>query len=377
MDISYRWLQSLVPGLDERPEVLAQRLAMCGAPADAVVALGEPLRDIRIARVVEARRHPNADRLSLCQVDAGTGQILSVVCGAPNVRSGGVYPFAPAGATHPGGAVIKRTKIRGEESTGMLCSARELGIGRDHEGILELHGDFTPGESFIEAVGLDDWRFVLDITANRPDLLSHIGVAREIAPGGDAGVLLPAVTASEDGRPEALSAFRENARLQRDAHAVEATGVRISIEDAGKCPRYLGIVVRGVTVGPSPEWLATRLRAVGQRPINNVVDATNYVLQELGQPLHAFDLARLHGPEIRVRTAAPGETIVTLDGEKRTLTPDMLVIADAAHPVAVAGVMGGEHSEVTAETRDVLLECALFQPLSIRRTRKALGLSTD
>ena len=376
MDISYRWLQSLVPGLDLPPEALAERLAMCGAPADAVIALGEPLRDIRIARVIEARRHPNADRLSLCRVDAGTGELLNVVCGAPNVRGGATYPFAPAGATLPGGMVIKRAKIRGEESNGMLCSARELGLGRDHEGILELHGDFTPGDSFIEAVGLDDWRFVLDITANRPDLLSHIGVAREIAPAGDAGVVLPPVAATGDGRAEALAQFRA-ARVHRVSDAGEAEGIRISIEDAEKCPRYIGVVIRGVTVGPAPEWLATRLRAIGQRPINNIVDATNFVLHELGQPLHAFDLARLRGSEIRVRRAAPGESMVTLDGEKRDLAPDMLVIADAERPVAVAGVMGGQESEVADDTRDVLLECALFDPRSIRRTRRALGLCTD
>ncbi len=377
MDISYRWLQALVPGLEDAPTALAERLAMCGAPVDAIEALGEPLRDVKIARVVEARRHPNADRLSVCEVDAGTGELLHVVCGAPNVKSGGVYPFAPAGATLPGGITIKRAKIRGEESNGMLCSARELGIGREHEGILELHGEFTPGASFIESVGLDDWRLVLDIGANRPDLLSHLGVAREIAPAGVAGVVLPAVSAAADGRAAALDAFRAEARVERVPESGATDGVRITIEDPARCPRYIGIVLRGITVGPSPEWLATRLRAVGLRPINNIVDATNYVLQELGQPLHAFDLARLGGPEIRVRTARPGESIVTLDGEKRTLAPDMLVIADAAHPVAVAGVMGGEHSEVTAETRDVLLECALFQPLSVRRTRKALGLSTD
>lgn len=377
MDISYRWLQALVPGLEDAPEALAERLAMCGAPVDAVEAIGEPLKDVKIARVVEAKRHPNADRLSVCEVDAGTGELLHVVCGAPNVRSGGIYPFAPAGAALPGGITIKRAKIRGEESNGMLCSARELGLGREHEGILELHGDFTPGAAFVEAVGLDDWRFVLDITANRPDLLSHIGVARELAPGGEAGIVLPPVNASADGRAEALNAFRASARASRVAESGETAGVRITIEDAARCPRYIGIVVRGITVAPSPEWLASRLRAVGLRPINNIVDATNYVLHELGQPLHAFDLAQLRGPEIRVRTAVPGESIVTLDGEKRALAPDMLVIADAERAVAVAGVMGGENSEVSADTKDVLLECALFDPRSVRRTRKALGLSTD
>ena len=377
MDVSYRWIQSLVPGLEERPEQLAEHLAMRSAPVDAVEYLGTGLRDVRIARVVEARRHPNADRLSLCTVDAGTGELLSVVCGAPNVRSGGTYPFIPAGGTLPGGLTIKRTRIRGELSNGMLCSARELGIGREHEGILELHGEFTPGTPFIEAIGLDDWRLVLDIGANRPDLLSHVGVARELAESGAAGVVLPPLAASADGRAQALDAFRQDARVERVPDAGETAGVRIGIEDPDKCPRYMGAVIRGVTIAPSPEWLASRLRAVGLRPINNVVDATNYILYELGQPLHAFDLTRLRGPRIRVRRAAPGESMVTLDGEKRALQPDMLVIADAERAVAIAGVMGGEDSEVTAETRDVLLECALFEPRSIRRTRKALGMSTD
>lgn len=375
MDISYRWLKSLAPGLVAAPDAVAERLAMYGAPVDALVRLDAEIRDIVIARVIEARRHPNADRLSLCQVDAGTGEVLSVVCGAPNVRSGGVYPFAPVGASLPGGVTIRKAKIRGEESQGMLCSARELGLGREHEGILELHGDFTPGESFVEAVGLDDVRIVVDVTANRPDLLSHLGIARELAPGGVAGVVLPPLPAGANS--QAVADFRAEARFDARTGAGEVGGVRITIQDPDLCPRYMGAVIRGVRVGPSPEWLATRLRAIGLRPINNVVDATNYVLHELGQPLHAFDLDRLDGPEIRVRRAAPGEAIVTLDGERRSLEPGMLVIADATRPVAVAGVMGGENSEVTETTRDVLLECALFDPAATRRTRRALGLSTD
>ncbi|HET9981997.1 MAG TPA: phenylalanine--tRNA ligase subunit beta [Longimicrobiales bacterium] len=375
MDISYRWLKALAPGLVATSDEVAERLAMYGAPVDALVPLDAGIRDIVIARVLEARRHPNADRLSLCQVDAGTGEVLSVVCGAPNVRSGGTYPFAPVGASLPGGVTIRKARIRGEESQGMLCSARELGLGREHEGILELHGDFTPGESFVEAVGLDDVRIVIDVTANRPDLLSHLGIARELAPGGVAGVTLPPFPAGANA--DAVADFRAHARFETRSDAAEVAGVRITIQDPDLCPRYMGALIRGVHVGPSPEWLATRLRAVGLRPINNVVDATNYVLHELGQPLHAFDLDRLAGREIRVRRAAPGESIATLDGERRALEPGMLVIADAEKPVAVAGVMGGENSEVAETTRDVLLECALFDPAATRRTRRALGLSTD
>src|SRR5690606_32208750 len=180
MNVSYRWLTALAPGLADSPERVADRPAMYGAPVDEVVHLGEPLADIVVARVTGVRRHPNADRLSLCEVDAGTGETLPVVCGAPNVQVGSFYPFAPVGARLPGGVAIRRAKIRGEESQGMLCSERELGLGRDHSGIMELRGDFRPGESFVSATGMDDVRFVVDVTPNRPDLLSHWGIAREL-----------------------------------------------------------------------------------------------------------------------------------------------------------------------------------------------------
>lgn len=372
MNISYRWLTALAPDLEVTPQEVADRLAMYGAPVDEIVALGEPIADVIVGRVVSVRKHPNADRLSLCEVDAGAGEPLQVVCGAPNVRADAFYPFAPVGASLPGGIKIRKAKIRGETSNGMLCSERELGLGRSHEGLMELHGTFTPGEPFAPALGLDDVRFVVDVTPNRPELLSHYGVARELAPGGRAGVRLPEVLTDEAARA-ALDALT----FRADAREAAGDGVRVVIEDPRGCWRYMGVVVRGVTVGPSPEWLAARLRAIGVRPINNVVDATNYVLHELGQPLHAFDLAKVGGAEVRVRRAHAGEPITTLDGVERTLSEDMLVIADADRPIAVAGVMGGEESEVTSETRDILLECALFDPKITRRTRRALGLSTD
>jgi phenylalanyl-tRNA synthetase beta chain len=220
--------------------------------------------------------------------------------------------------------------------------------------------------SFVEALEMEDARLVVDVTANRPDLLSHLGVAREVAPGGSADIVLAPFSATEPA-PELRSAQR----------AGEAAGVRVSIEDPEACPRYLAAVVRGVKIAPSPEWLATRLRAAGLRPINNVVDATNYVLHEVGQPLHAFDLSRVGGGEIRVRRAAGGEAIRTLDGVERTLDPEVLVIADAERPVAIAGVMGGAESEVTDGTTDLLIECALFEPLRVRRAARSFGLSTD
>ncbi len=369
MDVSYRWLRALAPDLTDTAEEVAQRLAMYGAPVDALVPLGEPLREIRVARVLATRPHPDADRLSLCEVDAGTGEMVPVVCGAPNVREGAFYPFAPVGASLPGGITIGRRKIRGQESRGMLCSARELGLGREHEGIMELHGEFTPGEPLVEALGLEDWRIEVDVTPNRPDLLSHFGIARELAPGGVAALTLPPFP---DADPHAGEPC-----LESTPSGGVVGGIRVAVEDAAGCPRYIAGVVRGVRVAPSPEWLASRLRAVGLRPINNIVDATNYVLYELGQPLHAFDLARLGGAQVRVRRARAGERIVTLDAETRALDPSVLVIADAAGAVAVAGVMGGRESEVTAETTDVFLECALFDPATVRAGRRLLGLSTD
>ncbi|HSJ06367.1 MAG TPA: phenylalanine--tRNA ligase subunit beta [Longimicrobiales bacterium] len=367
MNISYRWLLDLVPGLDAGPQECADRLAMLGAPVDEVVDLGGPLRDIVIGRVERAGRHPNADRLTLCVVDAGGGDTVQVVCGAPNVTEGAYYPFAPVGARLPGDVVIRRARIRGEESQGMLCSPRELGLGRDHEGIMQLQGTFTPGASFVAALGLDDARLAVDVTPNRPDLLSHLGVARELA----AAYGLNAAINALSGAP-ALPPIGD-ARAEADP---AAGGVSVRIDDVDLCPRYFGLVIRGVKVGPSPEWLASRLRAVGLRPISNVVDATNHVLHELGQPLHAFDLDRL-GPSVVVRRARHGERMITLDGVDRALSPQMLVIADDRRPVAIAGVMGGADTEVQESTTAILLECALFDPQSVRATRTALGLSTD
>lgn len=365
MNLSYRWLRALAPTITGSPREVADRLATLGAPVDEMTPLGEELGDVVIARVSDVQPHPNADRLRLCTVEAGADP-LQVVCGAPNVEAGRYYPFAPIGSTLPGGIKIRKAKLRGEVSEGMLCSPRELGLGRDHAGLMTLSGEYLPGESFVEGLELDDVRLVIDVTPNRPDLLSHIGAARELAPGGVDDVVL-----------DPFSTTAPQLDLRSDARAIEAAGVRIGVEDLEGCPRYLAAVVRGVRVGPSPEWLATRLRSIGSRPINNVVDATNYVLHELGQPLHAFDLATLGGSEIRVRRAAPGETIRTLDGVDRLLDDSMLVIADAERPIALAGVMGGEATEVTETTTDVLIECARFDGRAVRRTARALGLSTD
>ncbi len=376
MIVSRRWLEALLGrALDARET--AERLTAQTAAVDAVVPIHQDLGDVLIARVLEVQKHPNADRLTLCSVDAGgQGGPVAVVCGAPNVQAGKKYPYAPVGATLPGGLKLERKKIRGVESNGMLCSARELRLGDDHEGILELDTEAAPGTRFVDAVPIADHQIVIDVPANRPDLLCHKGVARELAAGeGGEGVKLPVLP----GSPTLLAALGEALRppIRQPGPIGKVDGVEIRLEDPEGCPRYIAAVIRGVKVAPSPPWLAERVRAVSQRPINNVVDATNYVLFELGQPLHAFDLGKLRGPAVVIRRAKAGEKIVTLDGVTRTLTADMTAICDAERPTIVAGVMGSAESEVSAATTDLVLECAYFQPTRIRRTRRALGLSSE
>ncbi|MCL7971720.1 MAG: phenylalanine--tRNA ligase subunit beta [marine benthic group bacterium] len=365
MDVSVSWLRALAPSIDGSPEHLASLLSSRAVPVDRVESFGDELDDVVIARVLEVGKHPNADRLSLCRVNAGSGEPLDVVCGAPNVVSGACYPFIPAGGTLPGGFKIERRKIRGQVSNGMLCSEKELGLGRDAAGIMRLGDDHTPGEPFARVMGLPDARLELDLTPNRIDLACHRGVARELAPGGEEDVVLPSF-----GGPVWEPTWVSGAT---DA---SAGGVKVAIEDPERCFRYLAAIVRNVQVGPSPEWLQARLRAAGSRPINNVVDSTNYVLLELNQPLHAFDLEKVGGAEIRVR-AARGEDHTTLDGTEHRLGSEVTVIADAEWPVALAGVMGGADSEVSGSTSSLLIECASFDPRHTRNTARATGLATD
>ncbi len=366
MRVSWSWLHELAPGIPGTPADAMERLAGRGAPVEAVEDPADGLRDIVVGRVLEAHPHPNADRLTLCRVLGAAGEV-QVICGAPNVRAGALYPFAPVGAVLPGDFRIGKRKIRGELSQGMLCSERELGLGEDHDGIMRLPDAHEVGAPFAAAVGLDDLCLDIEVTPNRGDLLSHLGVARELHPEGQGALRLPPPGGIAVATPD----------FARGEEEAQAGGVRICIEDADLCTRYLGMAIRGVTVAPSPLWLANRLRAVGVRPINNIVDATNHVMLELGQPLHAFDLGRLADATVIVGPARPGEGLRTLDGQERTLAPAMLTIRDARGPVAIAGVMGGENSEVTAATRDVLLECALFEPKQVRATRRSLALSTD
>ncbi|MCH7892053.1 MAG: phenylalanine--tRNA ligase subunit beta, partial [Gemmatimonadetes bacterium] len=366
MNISYAWLKSVAPGLSESPEELAERLALLGAPVEEITPVSAGLEEVIIGRVKSVRGHPNADRLSLCEVDNGE-EVVQVVCGAPVIEEGGYYPFAPVGVTLPGGLELKRAKIRGEYSNGMLCSEKELGMGRDQSGIMLLSGDFAPGQSLIDALGLDDVRMDVEVTPNRGDWLSHVGIAREVAPGGVAGVALAPIPGASPLDLEVKSGERE----------VSHGGVTIRIDEPEQCYRFLGVIIRGVKVQASPQWMAARLRAVGQQPINNVVDATNYVMLEMGNPMHAYDLGKLEGSSLIVRNATKGETMETLDGLEHEFDTEMLMICDTAVPHDIAGIMGGMHSSVTEDTTDILVECALFEPKSIRRTRRALGISTD
>ena len=372
MNASVSWLNAFADSAKSATE-LRDLLTAHTATVEELVALRADLAAIVIARVVEAAAHPDSDHLHITKVDMGTGELLDVVCGAPNVRAGKMYPFAATGTVLPGGLKIEKRKIRGQTSNGMLCSARELGLGDEHEGIMELDVDVAPGTPFLRAMPVGDARLVIDALPNRPDLLSHLGVAREVA----------AVTGDELHLPDIGVdgiAIPDTRRFRR---AGNAGGIVLHLEDAALATRYMGVVIRGVTVGASPQWLVERLAAIGSRSINNIVDATNYVLHELGQPTHAFDLAKVDPeptmPEktIVVRSAKDGETLVTLDGVTRTLTPDMTVIADSKDPIALAGVMGGQATEVDDGTTELFVEVATFDAQRTRRTRRAAGLSTD
>lgn len=364
MDVSVRWLRALASSLDASPEELAERLSLRAVPVDAVHSIGTGLGDVRVGRVVSARKHPDADRLTLCLVDAG-GEPLDVVCGAPHVAEGANYPYVPPGGTLPGDFRIEARKIRGIVSHGMLCSERELGLGEDTGGILRLPDELEPGRPLVEVLPLPDARLEIDLTPNRGDLASHLGVARELAPGGVADVSLPPFDC------------RWNPDWVGDGTSAEIDGLTVHIDAPERCRRYLAAIVRGVRVAPSPPWLQARLRAAGARPINGVVDATNYVLLEMGQPLHAFDLARLRGNRLGVRAATDGEALTTLDGRRHDLDDSSTVIVDAEGAVALAGVMGGQDSEVTQTTTDVVIECAVFDAASVRHTSRAAGSPTD
>ena len=367
MNASCAWLQSMLP-VTLSPDAMRDLITARCCTVDELVHLRDDLRDVVVGVVVQASRHPESDHLWVTKVDAGRGELLDVVCGAPNVQVGARYPFAPAGSTLPGGVKLEKRKIRGAVSNGMLCSARELGLGNEHDGILRLDTAAPAGTPFLQAMGAGDARLVIDVTPNRPDLLSHVGLARELAAATGSSLTIPPVARAGGVRIPAV------ALASREAHA---GALRVALEDIEGCPRYDGVVIRGLSVGPSPGWLADRLVAVGSRPINNVVDITNYLLFELGQPMHAFDARKLAGPAVIIRRAHDGETLTTLDGVERTLSSSMTVIADQERAQAIAGVMGGQVAEVTDHTTDIFLEVANFHPSSVRRARRMLGISTD
>ena len=357
MNVTLNWLKTYID-FEFSPSELADRLTMLGIEVEAIKQLGTGLEGVVVGRVDAVGPHPDADKLVLCQVDVGKSEPLQIVCGAPNVREGMFAPVATIGATLPIGLTIKRVKLRGEVSHGMLCSEKELGISEDAAGLMELSTDIRLGTSLAAALGLDDVMFELEITPNRPDCLSLIGVAREVR--------------AETGNPLRLPDIdlKESETDIRDV-----TSVTIDVPDL--CPRYAARVIQGVKVAESPAWLRRRLESVGIGVINNIVDVTNFVLMEYGQPLHAFDYHKFVENRIVVRRAMDGEQLTTLDEVARELTTDMLVIADADKPIALAGIMGGYDSEITETTCDVLLESAHFNPSSIRATTKAFGMNTE
>ena len=349
------WIREFA-SIEAAPRDVAETLDQLGIEVETVDEPGREIRGVIAARIIDVVPHPGADKLRLADVDYGDGQ-TRVVCGAPNIEAGMVVPFGPAGATLPGGFTLERRKIRGVVSDGMLCSPKELELSDDHEGILVLDPATAVGVDVREVLGLDDVIFEVAITPNRPDAMSIVGIARELAAHFRVPLTVPEPPSRTGGATEAA--------------------ITVGVDDTARCPRYLARVST-VAMGASPHWMVRRLTLAGMRPISNVVDVTNYVLLERGQPLHAFDLDCLAGPGIVVRLAVDAERITTLDGIERTLTPDDLLICDAnGVPQAIAGIMGGSTAEVSEATRSILLESAYFQPIGISRSSKRLGLRSE
>lgn len=370
MKISLSWLNEYVD-VTLAPDALSNALTMAGLEVETVSDRLACLDDMVVGRITDVSPHPDADRLTLCSVNIGARDIR-VVCGAPNVAKNMLCPVAIPGTTLPDGMVIKKSKIRGERSEGMLCSAAELGISGDHSGIMSLEGDIQPGEKISAALALSDMVFDIDITPNRADCLSVIGVAREVAAIEQTALTYPVIDSVKD----ALDTSEKSRPSISDIASVQDMA-SVQIDAPDLCPRYAAKVLEHVSVGPSPFWLKDRLLSVGMKPVNNMVDITNFVMMETGQPLHAFDLDRLAENRIVVRAAGEGDTFVTLDHTERTLSSDDLMICDGEKPVAIAGVMGGLNSEIESSTTRVLIESAYFSPASIRKTSKRLALNTE
>lgn len=357
MKIPLSWLKEYVD-FQDTVEGLADKLTFSGVEVEGIERIGGGVSGVVVGEVLAIEKHPNADKLTLCKVNFGGPAAMTVVCGAPNVAVGGKYPFAPLGTALPVGFTIEKRKVRGVFSEGMLCAEDELGISKNHDGLMVLDAKWAPGTALSELLGPPETVIEVEITPNRPDCLSLMGIAREVAALYGTKLKVP------------------DASLLESTPAVEKA-TSVIVEDLVDCPRYTARILQDVRVGPSPDWLKRRLEAAGIRAINNVVDITNYVMLECGQPLHAFDQKLLAEGRIVVRHPQPGEKILTLDGVERALDPQMLVIADAVKPMAVAGVMGGEHSGINETTTTVLLESANFRPAAIRTTSKKLGMLSD
>ncbi len=358
MKISVKWLNNYVDLSGISIWEIVDKLTLAGLEVEEVEDQAAAFDNMVVGLVKEVKKHPNADKLKLCVVSDGASD-YKVVCGAPNVDVNQKVPFAKVGSIIPEkGEKLSRVKIRGEESFGMICSERELGLSENHEGIMVLNSQLKEGTALSEALNMNDVILEVAVTPNRQDALSHIGIARDLAAIFDLPLKMPEINIKEEK---------------------ETSGSYASVEivDSNKCPRYVAKIINNVTIKDSPEWLKNFLKAVGLRPINNVVDVTNFVLHEVGQPLHAFDLDKLSGKKIIVKTAGDERKFTTLDSKERELLPDDLMICDKERSVAIAGIMGGENSEVTSSTKNILIESAFFNPSSIRKTAKHLGLSTD
>lgn len=363
MKISLTWLKRYIE-LPEKPKEIADTLTLLGFEVDDMETTGLPqLENVLVGEVLERQQHPDADKLGVCRVDLGDaiGE-KKIVCGASNYKVGDRVPVAIPGAVLPGGFKIKRSKLRGVESDGMMCSGKEIGAGEDAAGLLILEGRPKLGTPINEVLTQSDTVFNLEVTPNRPDCLSHIGIARELAAWYQRNLRYPSV---------------DDVPAMESRASGEDTFQGVSVDCPEDCPLYRATVIKGVKIGPSPEWMQELLSSVGLRPINNVVDATNFVLHEWGSPMHAFDARDIAGGRITVRSAREGESMTTLDGESRTLSKRMVVIADEKRALAIAGVMGGQNSEVKADTTDLVLEVAYFNPTTIRWVSKKLGLSSD
>lgn len=359
MKISLNWIKRYIPGLEISDyNDLWKKMVGIGLDIESIENEAEKFNNFIVAEVTEVSKHPNADKLSLCKVNTGN-EILSVVCGAPNVQSGQKVCLAKIGAKIPKGDFeIKKSKIRGELSEGMICAEDELGISEDHSGIMVLKEDAKTGQPFADFIGSDDYMVEIGITPNRGDLFSHIGIAREIALLFDKKIVLPEIKITES-------------KERSDEYA------KITIESKNYCKRFTGRVVKNVRIKESPEWLKKSLLAIGLRPINNIVDITNYIMFETGQPLHAFDYDKIRKKEIIVKTAKEGDKFTTLDSKERILNSESLMVCDGEGYSGIAGIMGGESSEITDSTKNVFIESAYFDSVCIRKNSKKLGMQTD